>query len=636
MATTTNLTGPQYRLMTDWYKYYSMIFTYVVENRNEAAGTTTIKYSIFMSDKRLDNLSEYSTGSNYHIGENVYFGPNNMYKPYLEEFPVITHWYSNPVTENTFYEKTNTAAAWTRAEIQTIFNGGDSAYCRFWLLEDVPLIINDSETYNLTFRFENSLYGYETTETVSLGLNDFALLTNAPTSFTDEGNPTIQYTNLKGSDTARIDIAIRAVETNEYLVNPQYLPTDRTLGTYTFSFTETERERFYAYLSHATSGPVRFELRSEYNGKTNISTADATLNLVGYSPVLNPTIIDSNEVTTALTGDNTKFIKYHSTADFAVNAIGRKGASVISHYSTHNGAVYRGATGRVNNVETTEFTLSATDTRGITSKQILNINMIDYIKLTCNITADLPTNEDTIKMTVSGNFWNGNFGAADNTVQIQYRYKRNTSETYSNWATAVGNAAPESGNTYNRTFDISVPNHVDRYTVQARVIDKLSTVESKTVTVQSFPIFDWSDQDFNFNVPVAIQDDLSVAGNLTLDGSQLVDFVVQAGANGIWTWRKWASGIAECWGTIAPAAHNITTTWGSLFIKDNAIARTSYPFNFTDVPVVSMTLYNTTGNCWYYTGTQGTNALTPAFGLARGTSGSVTTGAQITAIGRWK
>ena len=31
-------------------------------------------------------------------------------------------------------------------------------------------------------------------------------------------------------------------------------------------------------------------------------------------------------------------------------------------------------------------------------------------------------------------------------------------------------------------------------------------------------------------------------------GQQPVDFIVEQGTSGIWTYRKWNSGIAECWG----------------------------------------------------------------------------------------
>lgn len=632
MATTANLTGPQYRLMSNWYKYYQMVFTYVVEDRNDWAGTTTIRYSIFMDGYRVDNLSRLT--KTYYPGDNIDFG---VFKPYYDGFPVITHWYTAPTTGNTFTKTVNTAADWTRAEVKEVFNGGDSAYCRVWLVEDVYLVISDLDTYNLSFRFSNSLYGYDdVVETVSLGLDDYALITSAPTSFSDEDSPIVYYANLKGSETKRMDIGLVRTDTDAYLAGPYSITTGYTAGTYTFNFTTTEREAIYAYLANSTRGAVQFRLRSEYNGKVNISTGDATLYLVAYSPVLDPTIVDTDETTLALTGDNTKFIKGHSRAEFTLNATGRKGAYVISYETTHNGAIYRNMTGAVNNIENDTFVFSATDTRGITTKQPWHINLLEYYQPTCALTADLPTNDDTIPVTVSGKYWNGDFGAQSNTVYLYYRWKTNNNDSYTIWEHLSPGDAADGSDSYYVTAEIPVPNHVDRYTVQVKAVDKLSEVESRAVTVQSYPVFDWSDQDFNFNVPVAIQDNLNVAGTIYQNGNPIVDYVVDQGTSGIWTFRKWASGIAECWGTVAPAAHSITSSWGNIFTKDNAIARQTYPFSFKDVPVVSINLYNTTGNCWAYTGTVGSTLLSPAFGLARGTSGSVTVGAQITAIGRWK
>lgn len=629
MATTANLTGPQFRLMSQWYKYYQMVFTYVVEDRNDWAGTTTIKYSVFMDGYRVDDIS--SLTKVYHPGDNIDFG---VLKPYYDGFPLITYWYTAPTTGNTFNKTVNTAAEWTRAEVKEVFNGGDSAYCRMWLIEDVTLVINDLDTYNLSLRFENDLYDYNVVETVSLGLDDYALITSAPTSFSDEESPIVYYANLKGSETTRMDIGIVRTDTNAYLAGPYSITTTYTAGTYTFNFTTTEQEAIYAYLANATRGAVQFRLRSEYKGKTNISTGDATLYLVAYAPVLEPTIIDTDETTLALTGDNTKFIKGHSRAEFALNATGRKGAHVISYETVHNGATYRNKTGAVNNIEVDAFTFSATDTRGITTKEPRYIDLIDYYPPTCVLSADLPTNDDTIPLTVSGQCWGGDFGAQGNSLYIMYRWKTNNDDTYTAY-TLLG-SAPGGSYSYNITAEIPVPNHIDRYTVQVKAVDKLSEVESRTVTVQTYPVFDWSDQDFNFNVPVAIQDNLSVAGYLYQQGNPMIDFVVDQGTSGIWTYRKWASGIAECWGTVAPAAHTISTTWGSIYTKDNAIARQSYPLTFKEAPVVSINLHNTSGNCWAYTGTVGSTSLSPAFGLARGASGSVTVGAQITAIGRWK
>lgn len=41
---------------------------------------------------------------------------------------------------------------------------------------------------------------------------------------------------------------------------------------------------------------------------------------------------------------------------------------------------------------------------------------------------------------------------------------------------------------------------------------------------------------------------ITASGGLELDGEPIADFVVEQGTSGIWTYRKYNSGIAECWG----------------------------------------------------------------------------------------
>lgn len=627
MATSTTLNGPVIYLEIPGRNYY---LTYIIDDKNELTGTTRIKYSLFEVEFGVEQNSYLGSWLNFIVGY-------ERKVPRQASDYIVSYWYTNPETENTFRTTTQFGSYYqdSMQRVTVIDTNGSVANVRKWVLEDIMVEVKDNpDYYDLTLGFTNELNTFNYTIHETIGLTNIGALTYVPKwVYPENGYAVVNY--IAGEDTTALQLGLFDVETGTAIIPYGNIPIVQT-GKYTLTFTHNQvNEMLTIWLATSTQRNVVFRLKSTANGYNHISELGSTLSVEGTNPLLEPKIVDTNPTTLALTGDETRFVKYHSTATFSVNATPLAGASIASYETTHNGAIYRGATGSVNNAEATKFDFKVTDTRGLTSGMTLYISYIEYTKLTCNVAADYPTSNDTIPLTVTGNFWNNSFGAKNNTLTIQYRYKSNTITDYIEWTTA--NVTPTfNGNTYVAEFEMPVPNRVDNFTIQARAIDKLTTIASKEITLQAFPIFDWDEDDFNFNIPVSIQGDLSVAGNLTLDGSQLVDFVVQAGTSGIWTYRLWASGIAECWGTVAPASHSITNAWGSLFTKDNAIARTNYPFNFKDVPVVSMTLYNTTGNCWYYTGTQGTNALTPAFGLARGTSGSVTTGAQITAIGRWK
>lgn len=64
-----------------------------------------------------------------------------------------------------------------------------------------------------------------------------------------------------------------------------------------------------------------------------------------------------------------------------------------------------------------------------------------------------------------------------------------------------------------------------------------------------------------------------------------VDYIVEQGTSGDWTYRKWNSGVAECWG-IHTGTTNIATTWGSMYVC-SAITILFPSGLFTNSPIVS-------------------------------------------------
>ena len=643
MATTKTLEGPIIQVASG--RYYipqigwndmGLYLTYIIESQNRTAGTTTIKYSLFDSPFRIDNVAAF----NYAPGDPVYAG-------IYERLPAaISYWYTNPVTENTFHTSINPMLHDMGAVVTEVFNGGNSIYCRRWLLEDITLIVNDLESYDLNVNMTDWLSNNINTN-ITIGLADYGIITMAPTAFTDAAKPTVQYVNPRGEEVSVLQMGIARTD-NDAMIVPYRDVSKANSSSYTFNFTADELNAFYSFLNTTTSGSVYFALRSTVDGKTNVSSSYATVSLVDYSPVLSPIIEDINTQTLALTGNASTFVKYYSTARFAVNATARKGAGIVSHYTTHNNAIYRNATGTVNNIEQTKFTLSATDSRNITSSTTVNVSMLDYIKLTCNLSAGLPTTDDKIPLTVTGNFWNNSFGAVRNTIRIQYRYKSNTSSTFSSWAIGVGEGYPSSGNTYTYSFDISVPNHVDNYTVQVRAIDKLATIESRTVSVQAYPIFDWDADDFNFNVPVNIQNNLYVAGDIHQNGVPVTDFIVEQGtkttgsgnSQANWVYRKWNSGIAECW-CRKHVSTAVNTSWGSLYVS-GALSYTNITWgvSFTDIPVANITIAPHASGAFLIAGgsTSLTKTNTGGYEIARGSALASAGNFYINyyAIGTWK
>ena len=274
---------------------------------------------------------------------------------------------------------------------------------------------------------------------------------------------------------------------------------------------------FYGQIPNSKSGTGTITCDT-YNGSTLIGSKStsftATVSESASKPTLSPTVSDSNATTTALTGNSSKFIKYYSNASVATGAQARNSATLKSQKITCGAKSITSASGTINAVESGSFTFSATDSRGYTTTQTVNKTLIEYIKLTCSLNAGAPTTAGVATLKISGNYWDGVFGALANTLTVQYRYK-SQGGSYGSWTTV---SATKSNNTYNATATISGLNYQTTYVFQARAIDKLATINTDEQARRTTPIFDWSKNDFNVN------------GTLKINNTNIFDLIYPVGS----------------------------------------------------------------------------------------------------------
>ena len=274
---------------------------------------------------------------------------------------------------------------------------------------------------------------------------------------------------------------------------------------------------FYGQIPNSKSGTGTITCDT-YSGSTLIGSKStsftATVSESDSKPTLSPTAVDSNSATTALTGNNSKFIKYYSNASVATGAQARNSATLKSQKITCGAKSITSASGTINAVESGSFTFSATDSRGYTTTQTLNKTLINYIKLTCSLNAGAPTTAGVATLKISGNYWDGTFGKVANTLTVQYRYKAQGG-SYGSWTTV---SATKSGNTYNATATISGLNYQTTYVFQARAVDKLATINTDEQARRTTPIFDWSKNDFNVN------------GTLKVNNTNIFDLIYPVGS----------------------------------------------------------------------------------------------------------
>jgi hypothetical protein len=208
-----------------------------------------------------------------------------------------------------------------------------------------------------------------------------------------------------------------------------------------------------------------------------------------------------------------------------------KNAGKISLKTINNVSV-DGNTLEIPNVETGIFEFYAKDSREYFNSDKKEITLVPYIKLTndAEIYRDDPTSGNAT-LEIKGNYFDGSFGAEENKNTLTVEYKLEGDEKPTTVTPTIKD------NRYEATVSLTGLDYTKSFNCEVIVKDKLNTVPKPLTLQKGIPVFDWGEEDFNFNVPVKI------------NGVPIVDFVVEQDNEDDWAWRKWNSGIAECWGT---------------------------------------------------------------------------------------
>lgn len=85
---------------------------------------------------------------------------------------------------------------------------------------------------------------------------------------------------------------------------------------------------------------------------------------------------------------------------------------------------------------------------------------------------------------------------------------------------------------------------------------------------------------------------------LQSDASDLKDriYIEESGTSGIWTYRKWSDGTAECWGRTTVDDVKMNKQWGVLYAADKSTNIISYPFIFAEKPIEQVTFHSLGGS----------------------------------------
>lgn len=366
-----------------------------------------------------------------------------------------------------------------------------------------------------------------------------ATITAAP-NFTDEDNPEITYSNKAGNSVSTLQACIAS--TNGQTIYVPYRDISKTGTSYTFNFTDAEREALQKACVNARSMDVRFYVKTVIAGVTYYSSIVKKLTIANAEPTLEVSVEDVNATTIALTGDKNRFVKYISNAKYVMTASALKGATIKSYNVNCGDKSSTSSSGTINAVESGTFVFTVTDSRGYTKTVTLGKTLVSYVPLTCVLVTKPPNAEGNMNFSVTGTAYNGSFGSKSNEISVQYRYKSEDDDSYGAW-TNLGTVTFSSGK-YVANGSVAGLDYTKQYTFQARIVDSISTAVSKEYNIRVLPVFYWGKDRFFFNVPVDIM------------GGQISDFVVENGfkeigneaaSNNYFYYRNWNSGDCDMW-----------------------------------------------------------------------------------------
>lgn len=270
---------------------------------------------------------------------------------------------------------------------------------------------------------------------------------------------------------------------------------------------------FYQQIPNAKYGTVTLTCLT-YSGATKIgettTTFRATAPEAQCKPSVSGTVATTDALSKTLTGGTTKLIRYVSTARATITATAKNSATISRR--TVNGQTLT-STKDFTKVETGSFVFFATDSRGYTNSKTETPPIVQYIPLTlAPAVVRLTPTGDTVKVTVKGNYWSGNFGAVSNALTLSVQYK----EVGGTFGTAVAISSPTiSGTAYTGSIQVSDIDYQKSYVFRIIAKDKTTTLTQDIDISQGVPVFDWGKNDFRFNVPVNAKD-INCSGILTL------------------------------------------------------------------------------------------------------------------------
>ena len=329
----------------------------------------------------------------------------------------------------------------------------------------------------------------------------FAVIVSAPNMFNDEENPTITYSNPAGESITSI---MACISLDGVIDDIKYREIPPMETSYTFELNDSEREVLrLATLDGSDTRTVYFIVKSYIGEDSSESGMIKDFYIINANPVLTVTLEDVDETAKSLTGGGNLYIKGYSDLKITMNAETKKGAEIESYTAKLGEDGDVGQEIIFEDIQSNNLSVECKDNRGLVANHNKqdDIQLIDYFKPTISAKGKIEMDGEVtskVTVTINGTFFNGNFGAVDNNVEVFIRHTN-----ADDWE-PLTESLLISSNSYSVEFNIGNLDYLKSFVYQVKVEDKLDSAETSSYTLKMTPVFDWGENDFNFNVPITI------------------------------------------------------------------------------------------------------------------------------------
>lgn len=424
----------------------------------------------------------------------------------------------------------------------------------------------------------------------------------------------------------------------------------------------TPLKSFANLLTGAESGQMHFRCMT-YNGDTLIGSTDVWTKIT-VSPDTVPTV--SVNLSDAAGYENIYgWVQNKSRVKASITAAGVMGSKIIDTAMTVNGKVVdANAENSLPDSGNIPVKVVVTDSRKRTATYSTNLSVSAY-------TTPVINNLAYVRGSYAESAWTENPSGAD--IKITFTLAMALPDNRANLTVSLDGAVKQTVTNQSagaKTLYLSGVGTDTTRKLEVAVSDAFGSKTSKEIIVATIEVplnINFSlpsvcfggiaekEKTVQFKWPVDLNGDMTIVGDLKLNGVSIrdilsklgVDYIVEQGLTGKWMWRKWVSGVAEMWATFdSPSLDMTSQTWGPLYtaswmgLEINKTAR-QYPFAFVENPIVSATPTVGSGNIWLATNTEndiGTRLThAPAYQCVRG-SDAIVDSPQISyyVVGRYK